>query len=196
MATSLFAKAKEKAPSQVVKGKGDKLIVPVSMGNKIKELTDKRNDLKSIEAEIVMLEGEILPVARTEFMNLVKKLKARPESFILQSAGANMMVIAQDRYVKFSETLEQTLIENKLGDIIEEETEFSFDPVLLEKHEKAISKAISGIKTMTDEEKVNLINAKVVKKVKKGTINQIATFDNPELVFQLIQPVFQLKNSQ
>lgn len=193
MAT-LFAKAKDKAPAAAATGK-EKIIVPVQLGSKIKDLLDKRNDVKTLDAEITMLEGEIKPVAQEEFLKLVKKFNMRPESFRLQSAGTNLLVIMQDKYLKLSETKEATLIENGLADVIEEKTEFGFDAVLLEKHEKAISKAIASIKGMTDEEKENLITAKVIKTVRKGTIDRIATFDNPDLVFQLIEPILQLKNS-
>lgn len=195
MATSIFAKAKEKAPTKAAKGT-DKVLVPVNLGTKLRDLTEKRDEVKNIEAEIKMLEGDILPVARAEFMNLVKRLKARPESFLLQSAGTNMLVIVQDKYLKVTETKEQMIIENKLGEVIEEVTEFSFDPVMLAKHEQAISKAISGIKSMTQEEKDLLIVPKVVKQIRKGTIDKIASYKNPDLVFQLIEAVVQLKNSQ
>lgn len=192
MAT-LFAKAKAAAPKSDAKA-ATKIIVPVQLGDDLKDLQDKRGQVESLKADIAMLEGSIKPVACREFLNLMRKQGRRPDSFILQSAGSNMLVIIQDKYLKMNETKEKALIDNKLTEVIEETTSFSFDAVLLTKHEEAISKAIEGIKSMTKEEKEALIVPVVEKTVKKGTLDLLPKFKNPDLAFQLIEPVIQLKN--
>ncbi len=194
MAT-LFSKARANAPVQDSKST-TKTIVPVLLGDKLRDLQDKRNQVASLEAEIALLEGDIKPVAKQEFLNLMRRQGRRPESFVLQSAGSNMLVIVQDKYLKMSELKEKALIEHKLGSVIDEKTVFLFDAVLLETHEKAISKAIEGIKSMTEDEKERLIVPTVQKTVKKGTIDILHTFGNPELAFQLIEPQVQLKNQE
>lgn len=193
MATSIFASAKTAAPKVESKVKS-KLIVPVALGDKIKDLLEKRNEIKILEAQVEMLEGDIKPAARDSFVSLYKKYNHKPDSFVLQSAGANVLVIVQDKYLKVTETKEQMLQENGLGDLIEEKTVFSFNPDLLQKYEKQISDAISKIKSIPDEDKAALIEATVTKTVKKGTIETLATYENIETVFNIIEPVVQLKN--
>ena len=191
---SLFATAKAAAPKTESKAKKAKTIVPVALGDKIKDLLEKRATIETLKAECEMLEGDIKPVAKKQFLDMYKEQKRKPDSFILQSGGANVLVIIQDKYLKITETKEQMLRENKLGELIEEKTVFSFNPDLLQKYEKEISNALSKIKDIPDEEKEKLIEATVEKTVKKGTIETLAQYKNVEQVFTIIEPVIQLKN--
>jgi hypothetical protein len=192
MAT-LFSKAKDNAPKSD-SNSTVKTIVPVNLGSKLHDLQEKRNQVASLEAEIELIEGEVKPVAREEFLKLMTRQGRRPESFILQSAGSNMLVIIMDKYLKLTETKEKALIDNKLADCIDEKTTFAFDAVLLEKYEKQISKAIESIKTIPDEDKERLIVPIIQKSIRKGTIDLLPKFKDPSLAFTLIEPICQLKN--
>lgn len=192
--TSIFAAAKAAAPASTAKAGKEKQVISVNLGDKLTQLQEARDEIKVLEAKAKMLEGDIAPVAREQFMALVNKHKMKPESFVLESSGGKMLVIMQDRYLKVTEAKEKALQENGLGDVIEEKTTFAFDSELLAKYEKQISDAISKIKGIPDEDKSRLITASVEKSVKKGTIDRLATFENPQVVFSLIEPVLQLKN--
>lgn len=195
--STLFAKAKQDAPKVDTKAaKSAKLIVAVNVGDKIKDLLEKRATKETLEAEIEMLEGDLKPIAREEFLKLYKQQKRKPDSFILQGGASKILVIVQDKYLKITEVKEQIMKENKLESLIDEKTVFSFDGELLEKYEKQISDAISKIKTIPDEDKAKLITATVNKSVKKGTIETLGTFKNIDQVFTLIEPVVQLKGGQ
>lgn len=195
MAT-IFTAAKKAAPKSESKSTKTKIIVTVNMGRKLAQLQENREAIKSLEASNEMLEGEIKPVAKDEYLKLVAQQGLRPESFVLQSAGTNILIIVQDKYLKMSEAKERALIDNGLGDVIEEKTVYSFDPVLLEKYEEQISEAISNMGGIPDEDKQRLIKADVIKSVKKGTIERIATFKNPALAYELIEPQMQIKNRE
>ena len=195
MATSLFAKAKEAAPKTTGAAKKEKVVVHVELGDKLKDLQETREEIANLEAKAAMLEGDIKPVARQEFMRLLKANKARPDSFILESNCGKIMVIMQDKYLKITDGKEQSLTDAGLyDDVVEEKTTFSFNATLLEKYEKQISDAISKIKGIPDEDKVALIEAKVEKVIKKGTLDRLPSFKNPDEAFSLIEPVVQLKN--
>lgn len=195
---ALFSAAKAAAPSTETKSKKTKFIVPVQLGDKLRQLQAARDEIAAQEAIVETLEGDIKPTVREEWLKLMKRLGMEPDSFIIQSAGFNMLAIMQDKYLKMTATKEQMLKENKFGDFIQETTEFSFDPVILQKHEKAIEKAlekaIKSIDTMTDDEKDRLIKAKVVKSVKKGALSLLPKTKNADLAFQLLEPIIQLKN--
>lgn len=195
---ALFSAAKAAAPSTETKSKKTKFIVPVQLGDKLRQLQAARDEIAAQEAIVETLEGDIKPTVREEWLKLMKRLGMEPDSFIIQSAGFNMLAITQDKYLKMTATKEQMLKENKFGDFIQETTEFSFDPVILQKHEKAIEKAlekaIKSIDTMSDDEKDRLIKAKVVKSVKKGALSLLPKTKNADLAFQLLEPIIQLKN--
>lgn len=192
--TTLFQKAKVEAPKSESKTSKSKVIVAVQVGDKIKDLLAKRAEVERLSGDIEMLEGDLKPLAREKFIELYKAHKRRPDSFIMQCGPDAVLVIVQDKYLKITEVKEAALLENKLGSLIDEKTVFSFDAELLEKHEKAISDAISKIKSIPDEEKAKLITATVSKSIKKGTIETLAQHKNIEIVFTLIEPVVQLKN--
>lgn len=191
--TTLFAKAKATAPKATGAKTKEKVVVEVDLGDKLFELQETREQIAILEAKEQMLAGDIKPVAREEYLKLMKIKKAKPESFIMSSENGKILVIMQDKYLKVTDEKEKTLIDNELGDLIDEKTTFSFNPELLEKYEKQISDAISKMK-IPDEDKAAMIEATVVKSVKKGTLDTLPTYKNPDLVFTLIEPVVQLKN--
>lgn len=190
---SLFAEAKKAAPQASSKAT-TKTIVKVELGDKLRRLQDQRNQIAVLEANNAILEGDIRPVARDEFIKLMRQQNRRPDSFIIQSAGSNMLVIVQDRYLKMTEPKESALRENKLDSVIDEKVVYAFNPVILEKYEKQISKALESLKI--PEDLGPLITASVAKSVLKGTIEILPTFKNPRLVFDLIEPQMQLKNQE
>ncbi len=191
--TTLFAKAKATAPATTGAKTKEKVVVPVELGDKLTELQDVREQIEVLKAKEEMLAGDVKPVAKDAFLKLMKINQARPDSFILESQGGKILVIMQDKYLKITETKEKTLAEYGLSELIEEKTIFSFNPALLEKYEAQISEAISQM-DIPDVDKAAMIEAKVEKNVKKGTIERLPSYENPELVFSLIEPVVQLKN--
>lgn len=190
---SIFAKAKDAAPKTTGAKTKEKVVVPVELGNKLTELQDVREQIEVLEARAEMLSGDIKPVAKDAFLKLMKINRARPDSFILESDGGKILVIIQDKYLKITEAKEKTLAEYGLSDLIEEKTIYSFNLALLEKYEAQISEAISQM-DIPDADKTAMIEAKVEKNVKKGTIDRLSAYENPELVFELCQPIIQLKN--
>lgn len=194
MATAtLFAKAKATAPATTGAKTKEKVVVPVELGNKLSELQDVREQIEVLKAKEEMLAGDVKPVAKDAFLKLMKINRARPDSFILESQGGKILVIVQDRYLKITEAKEKTLSEYSLSDLIEEKTTFSFNPTLLEKYESQISEAIAAL-DIPESDKASMIEAKVEKIIKKGSIDKLPAYENSELVFDLLQPVIQLKN--
>lgn len=195
---ALFSAAKAAAPSTATKSKKTKFIVPVQAGDKLRHLQAARDEIAKQEAIVADLESDIKPMVREEWLKLMKRLGTEPDSFIIQSAGFNMLAITQDKYLKMTETKEKMLKDNKYGDFIQEAVEYKFDPVILQKHEKAVEKAlekaIASITTMTQDEKDRLIKASIVKSVKKGSLALLPKTKNADLAFQLLEPIIQLKN--
>lgn len=191
--TTLFAKAKATAPATTGAKTKEKVVVPVELGDKLTELQDVREQIEVLKAREEMIAGDVKPVAKDAFLKLMKINRARPDSFILESQGGKILVIIQDKYLKVTEAKEKTLAEYGLSDLIEEKTTFSFNPALLEKYETQISEAISQM-DIPDADKAAMIEAKVEKNVRKGTIERLPSYENPELVFSLIEPIVQMKN--
>jgi len=83
-----------------------------------------------------------------------------------------LMFISSDSYKKIDE-ITATVLESKYEGIIERTETFSFNNELLAKHMEAISKALMGIKSITDEEKDKLIQKTETVSIKKGTIENV-----------------------
>ena len=191
----LLKAAKQAAPKADSKAKKTKVIVPVHLGDALRELQANRDKIESLKTRNETLELDIKPVASEEFLRLVKIQGRKPDSFILQSAGHNMLVIVQDKYLKMTETKEATLIDHGFGDMIQETTIYKFDPVLAKKYEEQIDAALEAM-DIPAEDKALLVKADVEKVVRKGTIDRISTpgFKNADLAMHLIEPIIQLKN--
>lgn len=200
MATTvnLFKKAIEKQPEE--KKKAGKIIVPVKLGDKLTQLSQVRDEMEVLKAKEALLSGDVRTFADEEFMKLYLKNKKRPESFIMQDeTGGKILVIMQDKYTKLSESTEATIKEvykDSVGEILEETTEYKLDAELVEKHGDKLSKAIMSIKGITDDEKERLIKGTSVTRVRKGIIEKLIDFKEPETLVSLVRPVIQLKNQK
>jgi hypothetical protein len=79
--------------------------------------------------------------------------------------------------------------------VLESTTTYTINADVLNKPgvAEAISKMIMQSKVLTEEDKLSLIKAETKTVVKKGTIDRLLQFDNPAMIFDLIEPVVSLK---
>lgn len=189
--TNLFgnAKVKETAAKKTV---DKKLIGATELGNKIKRFVDLKQSIESATGELKMVEGDIKVKGKQIFMEEYKRLKLTPETFKMADAtGSTVAFIVADRYTLVDENKAQVL--SKYNGLLEEKTVWTMNAELVEKYGEAISEFIMTSKKISDEDRPNLISGEKSFSVAKGSIDRLLTFDNPDMIFELINPVCGLK---
>ena len=96
-----------------------------------------------------------------------------------------------DAYKKVEEAKEAMLCQ--YDDLMETKTTYTINADLLDRCGQAVSEAIQSSPDISDDDKANLILATEKKEVKKGTIDRLLSFENPELIFSIIEPTVALK---
>lgn len=193
----LFEKAKRRAskteeeikereyPEVVIKGLTPKLKLFETIDSEIKEKT----------AELEMIKNDLKEIGKTEFVKMYKTKKKNPNTFLLRGEqGGCVMIIPTDGYLKIDYQRSREISKDYGREFIEEETVFSFDPIMLEKYSKEISDLILNSKNIAEEDKDRIIVAKTTYKIKKGTIDKLSDYSNMQEVLDAIQPIFQVKN--
>ncbi len=143
--------------------------------------------IKNNVAEKDILGGEIKDVARGKFLEQYKKQKSKPDTFTLADGDDSVDIQVKDTYIKVTPERE-ALLETYDG-LLETTTTYSFDNDVLQRNRDVIEKLLMGTKLISDEDKKNMLTKKTVTEVKKGSINRILDYDNPNEIFELIEPV-------
>jgi hypothetical protein len=190
-AVNIFAAAAAKPATKTAKKEKEIVELP-ELGDKIGRYEEIKAALANLEAEGKMLEGEIKDMGRTAWMQKYTQERKRPESFRLQDAtGATTLLLVIDKYTKVEDE-KRAVLETIDPDLIEVSTQYSFNPDILQKHQEAIAEAIAGM-DIPDEDKAAMLVVSQTKAIRKGTIDRLAQYDNPGVVFDLISPIVQLK---
>jgi hypothetical protein len=197
---NLFAAAKKK---ETPVKKDDKLEVLVKesehqgFSTKLKRLAEIKKLMEEHEAEAKSLENDIKQEGQSRFLSLYQTQKTNPGSFILKGEhGGKFMMIVMDRYISIKDAERAAELRNWYGeDIVSENTTFSFNADLLEKHMEALSEAIMNCPSIPDGDKADLLIQEIKYAVAKGAINRLMQVpaESREGFFYNIQPVCQLK---
>ena len=70
---------------------------------------------------------------------------------------------------------------------------YKFNAELVEKYGQVLSELILNCPAIDDMDKGNLISGEKTFSVAKGSIDRLMQYDNPEQVFELINPIIALK---
>lgn len=183
----IFKKPVEKTTT--AKSKEKHVHVKVSdkeFNESLKQLAELKENEKQTKAKIESLEGIVKERTQDEFLKLFIEKGINPNTFVVESDDAQVMVLPMDKYLKIdSERYNQLKemfgkpIKNENGEIedyeceyVQEKVEYKFNNELLEKHFSKIEKALEGIKGIPQEDKDNLITSTFSYSVKSGTIDQ------------------------
>lgn len=187
--TNLFAasvKIKETAK------KPEKKFVKAPLGNKIERFLEVKEKIKAATSELKMLEGDIKAVGKDLFLKEYRAQKSTPDNFFLQDeVGSSAMLIVQDKYTIVDENKAEVL--KGFPGLLQENVVYKMNTELVEKYGEIISGLIMKCKQIPDEDKANLISGELSYSVAKGSIDRIMQYENPEQVFELINPVVALK---
>lgn len=194
---NLFA-ARADAQRKATKKPSDRLdvIVP-GIATSIARYEALDEIIKNAEAEKKVLDGKLKEIGREKFIEMYKDEGFRPKNFNLADGDEKVLYVMSDNYKgsRYGVSPEKAALLEPYGDILETETTFTINDKVLNKPgvAEAISRMIMSSKILTDEDKANLIIASTMQVVKKGTIDRLLQYPEPEMVFDLIEPVVSLR---
>jgi len=188
--TNLFANATTKTATPK---KADKKILPAhDLNDKVSRYADLKNQIEALTGELKMIEGDIKTKGKEVFLQEYKKQKSTPDSFKLKdSAGGTCLFIVMDKYTSVDD--DKAALLGQFDGLLGENVVYKFNAELVEKYGAVISDLIASSPDIAEEDKGNLISGEKTYSVAKGSIDRLLQFENPEQVFELINPICALK---
>ncbi len=194
-AANLFATAKQNAPEKKSSKKEKESVQVKGLAKSLARYDELKEAIKNSEAEMEVLAGTIKQVGKEKFLELYETRNRKPESFHLADGDHKVLYIVQDAYKgdRSGMSAEKIALFEDFDDVLETNTTYSFNPDVLNRVGDKISQIIMGSKLISDEDKANLIVATSKTTIKKGTIEKLMEYDNPTMMFELIEPIVALK---
>lgn len=188
--TNLFATATK--VKETTKKTDKKVIKSPLLGNKVKRYAELKQLIDNATGELKMIEGDIKMVGKDLFMQEYKQQKSTPDNFKIQDdTGNSCMFICMDKYTIVDEA-KAGILTNFEG-LLAENIVYKFNAELVEKYGQVLSELILNCPDIDDMDKGNLISGEKTFSVAKGSIDRLMQYDNPEQVFELINPIVALK---
>lgn len=194
-AANLFATAKQNAPEKKSSKKEKESVQVKGLAKSLARYDELKEAIKNSEAEMEVLAGTIKQVGKEKFLELYETRNRKPESFHLADGDHKVLYIVQDAYKgdRSGMSAEKIALFEDFDDVLETNTTYSFNPDVLNRVGDKISQIIMSSKLISDEDKANLIVATSKTTIKKGTIEKLMDYDNPTMMFELIEPIVALK---
>lgn len=188
--TNLFASATK--VKETTKKTDKKVISSPILGNKVQKYAELKQLIDSATGELKMIEGDIKAVGKDLFMKEYRLQRSTPDNFKIQDDTGNAcMFICMDKYTIVDEGKANIL--SQYDGLLAENVVYKFNADLVEKYGAVLSELIINCPNIDDLDKGNLITGEKTFSVAKGSIDRLMQYDNPEQVFELINPIVALK---
>lgn len=188
--TNLFATATK--VKETTKKTDKKVIKAPLLADKVKRYADLKQIIDSATGELKMIEGDIKTVGKDLFMKEYRQQKSTPDNFKIQDeTGNSCMFICMDKYTIVDENKAGIL--SNFDGLLAENVVYKFNADLVEKYGAILSELILNCPAIDDMDKGNLISGEKTFSVAKGSIDRLMQYDNPEQIFELINPIVALK---
>ena len=188
--TNLFASATK--VKETTKKTDKKVISSPILGNKVQRYAELKQLIDSATGELKMIEGDIKAVGKDLFMKEYRTQRSTPDNFKIQDdTGNSCMFICMDKYTIVDEGKASIL--GQFDGLLAENVVYKFNADLVEKYGAVLSELIINCPDIDDLDKGNLITGEKTFSVAKGSIDRLMQYDNPEQVFELINPIVALK---
>lgn len=188
-ATNLFAASAVKQPTEK---KSERKILKAPLDDKIERWIEIKGSIESETAELKMLEGDIKQAGKTLFLEQYKAQRSTPANFLIQDmANATCLFITMDKYTIVDET--KAAILDQFEGLLQSKVEYKFNPDLVDKYGGIISDLINECEDIEEADKCALISGEKTFSVAKGSIDRLMLYENPDQIFELINPIVSLK---
>jgi hypothetical protein len=188
--TNLFAAAKPATKTSSSK-KSIEDVVVTGIADEIAQYDRLKAIIKNATNEKDQIGDRLKTIGVEKFLELYELRRRNPDTFNLSDEDNKIMFYVMDKY-KNVEPEKVEMLENYPG-LLETVTTYKFNPQLLDKTGEIVSRLIMESNELTDDEKANLIIAETKVGIKTGSIDRLLDYDNPSLIFTLIEPVIALK---
>lgn len=199
---NLFAKAQKSQPVKKT-AKDSKTRITVDTPDffeNIQDLEMLSKRMKSDKAKYDLIADEVKDIARDKWADQFEVEGKNPGSVMLESVvdgdTAQVMFIAQDKYITINEERANDLSEKYGDDIVTEDTTYSFDNRMIAKYGEVLSNLIMSSDEISDEDKVKIIKATTKYSVAKGTIDKLDNYGSVNEVMTEVRPVVMLKGPE
>ena len=143
--------------------------------------------MKNAKAESDLIGGRIKEVGSQKWLELYEESRTNPNSIDLIDGDEVIMLQVKDAYKKV-EPEKKAILQENYPDLLETTIVYTLDPTLLDKYGEVITNLINNSKDIEEKDKENLIKGESTTIIKKGSIDKILNYPNPEEVFILIEP--------
>jgi hypothetical protein len=187
---NLFASVKAKETATTKKDK--KTLQAPDLGEKVRRFSELKQQIEAATGELKMIEGDIKTAGRSLYLSEYRSQRSAPDNFKIQDeTGASCMFIVMDKYTAVDEDKAEIL--RNFDGLLSENVTYKFNPDLVEKYGTILSELILNCQDIDDADKGQLISGERTYGVQKGSIDRLLQYDNPEQVFELINPIVALK---
>lgn len=186
----LFDMAK-KAPAKKSASKEKPEVIVEGIESEIARYDELKEIINNAKAEQEIIGGKLKAIGTEEFLNMYEEDKRKPENFNLADGDEKILFIVMDKYKKVEP--EKAAILRKYKGLLEEVTTYSFNPEVLDRVGDVVSNLIMNSDELSDEDKKRLLIVDTTVAVKKGSIDRLMDYDNPEEIYALIEPIVALK---
>ena len=188
--TNLFATATK--VKETTKKTDKKVIQAPILGNKVQRYAELKQIIDSATGELKMIEGDIKAIGKDLFMKEYRSQKSTPDNFKIQDDTGNAcMFICMDKYTAVDENKANIL--DQFDGLLAENIVYKFNAELVEKYGAILSELILNCADIDDLDKGNLISGEKTFSVTKGSIDRLMQYENPDQIFELINPIVALK---
>lgn len=184
---NIFASAKKVEPSK--ESKISTFPISPELEQQVNQYMAAKAHVKNWETKKEMAEGVIKEKACELYLQEYKKHGRNIGTFKI----GTITVSVQDRYIKMDDNIAAIVAENFPG-VIENTTEYLFNQEILKKYIDEISEALQNAEGIPAEDIEQLIVAKEIVSVKKGTIDTLAIYGEKMYdLFQAISPIISMR---
>lgn len=193
--SNLFSIAKQNAPEKKASKKDKESINVKGIAKSIARYDELKELIKNSEAELEVVAGSLKQVGKEKFLEMYNGRRRRPESFNLADGDHKVLYIVQDAYKGDRSGMSEEKVElfEQFPEVLDTSVTYTFNPEVLNRVGDKISQIIMASKLISDEDKMNLIVATSKTTIKKGTIERLLEYEDPTMMFELIEPIVALK---
>lgn len=176
-----------------------KKLVQVNLGTDLVDLLNLQTKIKEYTSEANEIQERVKGEGISTFVKLYETEGSYPGSFVMQSEGAQIMVVPSEKYIKINEEKANELSLQWGDNIVEEVKTYSTDAKLFTKYKDVIESFLATSPEISEEDREKFFVEKSEFQIRKGTLSSLnENYDPIEFgsIIEETKPVFSLKDLQ
>ena len=165
--------------------------------NALVDVIELRKTIEQLQLAVDLVEADARAKAKALFLQQYQDDQERPSTMEITTAQgkASFLFVVSDKYSSITET-DAIKLNSLLPAAVHEEAVYTIDPKLFKEHREKITKALNRLR-IPAKDKANLIRQTTKYSIAKGTLDRMATYQQPvALVFDSVQPNYCIQSLQ